>query len=201
MERVGGDDEIGRLGVSINSMLESLEQAYVEVERARDEADQASRAKTSFLSKVSHELRTPIFTMQGYLRMLGKTKLDDKAADYATKVKESAHRLLQVINDILDFAELSSDKITLLCSDVEIQAILREVIAEQAGPLREKPELEIAIYVSDDLPEWIKSDERRLAQIVHHLFSNAVKFTERGNVDIIVESAPAESSFRSRTRA
>jgi signal transduction histidine kinase/CheY-like chemotaxis protein len=186
--RVGAkqNDEIGRLGADINAMLARLDTIHSEVIAARKDADRANRAKTSFISKVSHELRTPIFSIQGYLRIQRKCKIDAKARECAEKINASADALLSVVNSIIDFAELSSTQIQLRASEFGLAEVVQEIVMGQAAAIREKSDVTVVVKVSTALPRYFTMDERRFCQVVNHLFSNGIKFTEKGNVELTV---------------
>jgi signal transduction histidine kinase/AmiR/NasT family two-component response regulator len=180
------NDEIGRLAADINAMLSRLDTIHSDVVAARKDADRANRAKTSFISKVSHELRTPIFSIQGYLRIQKKCKVDPKAAECAAKINDSADALLSVVNSILDFAELSSTQIQLRASEFGLADVVHEVVMGQSAAIREKSDVTVVVKVSSAFPPYVKMDERRFCQVVNHLFSNGIKFTEKGNVELTV---------------
>ena len=157
---------------------------------ARDDAVQASNAKSVFVATVSHELRTPLAGVIGTAELLGETKLDAEQQDFVEIVRSSSEGLLLVINDILDYSKIEAGKLEL----DPIGFALSELIAESCAlvlPGAHNKGLEIEVHVDKDLPGWLEGDAARIRQVLINLLSNAVKFTPKGGVTVHASGKPS----------
>ncbi|MGF1741293.1 two-component sensor histidine kinase BarA [Vibrio profundum] len=170
----------------LRETLEQLEIQNVELDIAKKRAQEAARVKSEFLANMSHELRTPLNGVIGFTRQMLKTQLSHSQADYLGTIEKSANNLLTIINDILDFSKLEAGKLALEQIPFEFQENLEEVVSLQATSAHEK-NLEITLKVDPKIPAGLVGDPLRIQQIVTNLVGNAIKFTERGSVDISVE--------------
>jgi len=153
---------------------------------ARDQAETANRAKSRFLAMVSHEVRTPLNGILGMADLLRDTALTPEQSTYVKAVKTSGDALLSLIDEILDFSKIEAGRIDLDARTFDLVALIEET-AELIAPRAQAKELDIASYVEDGLPRRVIGDAARLRQVLLNLAGNAVKFTDRGGVAIIVE--------------
>ncbi len=163
-----------------------LEEAKKEAEEARDIAEQTASAKSEFLANMSHEIRTPMNAIQGLSEMLSRTRLSVKQGGYLNRIRNSADILLAIINDILDFSKIEAGKLELenvefsLAETIEKVSDVESFVADNKG-------IEMVVRVSQDIPDRLKGDAMRLSQVLINLISNAIKFTESGEVVVAIE--------------
>ncbi|MDP2985369.1 ATP-binding protein [Hydrogenophaga sp.] len=154
--------------------------------RARELAEQASRAKSEFLANISHEVRTPLNALMGLTRMLMDSPLSAEQASWLSLMDSSAHSLLNLLNDILDLSRIEAGKLDIEHSRFDLHRTLREAVGPYAEQARAKP-LNFQLVLRHDLPQWVMGDPGRLGQVVGNLLSNAIKFTPRnGRIDVMV---------------
>ncbi len=156
---------------------------------ARDAAEAASRAKSDFLARMSHELRTPLNSIIGFANVLGKNKPDtmtDDQLSWCTRIATNGLHLLGLINDILDLSKIEAGRMTLELSDVRLHTLVRSTVEELEGQTRDRPVRLRAIVPDSLLP--LHSDAARMKQVLINLIGNALKFTEQGEVNVVVEA-------------
>src|SRR5262249_26976175 len=163
---------------SINRELESLTH---KLEVSRDQALEASKLKSEFVANISHEVRTPITGVLGMTELLLDGNLSEEQRGFAKAIKDSAHSLLTIINDILDFSKMEAGKIEVEVIDFSPLSLVEGCAELVATTAREK-KLSLLTYVDPRTPPLLKGDPVRLRQILLNLASNAVKFTENGEV-------------------
>lgn len=157
-----------------------------DLKMARDAAQAATVAKSQFLATMSHEIRTPMNAIIGLTQLALKTNLDKKQLDYLVKVERSAVALLGIINDILDFSKIEAGKLMIESTEFDLEGIMDTVTNMVAHRVQEKG-LEFSIHVEQDVPNFLIGDPLRITQIITNYCSNAVKFTESGEVFINVK--------------
>jgi len=169
----------------VQESMEVIEIRNAELDLARRRAIQASRAKSEFLANMSHEIRTPMNGVIGFIRLLGKTELDEKQRDYLETIEKSAGSLLRIVEDILDFSQLESGKLVLSHEPFRLRDCV-ESAATLWAPQAHAKHLELVSIVYSDVPDHLVGDETRIIQILNNIVGNAVKFTERGEIVVRV---------------
>ena len=155
---------------------------------ARREAEAASRAKGEFLANMSHELRTPLNAILGFAQLMQRSaSFPEEHRQSLQIIGRSGENLLELINDILDMSKIEAGRITLDPDDFDLHATL-ESIMSMLNVRAEKKGLELILQCAPDVPRFIRTDERKLRQVLINLIGNAVKFTPQGSITLRVES-------------
>lgn len=162
--------------------------------RSQQEAEAANMAKSSFLANMSHEIRTPINAILGMNEMILREEKDPAIRGYAGNIQASGNSLLSIVSDVLDISKNESGKLEIIPVDYEVNSLISDCCNMAAGRAKAK-ELELLVECADNVPMKLCGDETHIRQIIMNLLTNAVKYTEKGTVKLIVSGRFTDGGF------
>jgi signal transduction histidine kinase/CheY-like chemotaxis protein len=184
------EDELGRLGQALMVASGRLEQRKVELEGARDEALAATQAKDEFLSRMSHELRTPLTAILGFGQLLQLEDLSPDNADSINHIVTAGQHLLQLINEVLDIAQIESGHLSLSMEPILLREVVTEIVSLMS-PIAAAHAINVEERGLEGLAVW--ADRQRIKQVLLNLVSNAIKYNRQGGSIVITGSASSET--------
>jgi len=174
-----------KMVLAISRDISEIKRVQEELEKAKEEADSANKAKSEFLASMSHEIRTPMNAILGFTHLALKEEFKEKQKSYLVKIQKACESLLLIINDILDFSKIEAGKLDLETDNFLLDNILTDV-ANLLHPKIQEKGLELVFDIDDHLDCSFLGDSLRLSQILTNLINNAIKFTEKGQIVITV---------------
>ncbi len=185
----GRRDEVGAMARSVQHFVTEIAQRETALHEAKNQAEEATRAKSSFLAVMSHEIRTPMNGVTAMAEMLDQTDLTEEQHGMLGVIRSSAQALLIIINDILDFSKIEAGKMEIESVPFSPLEVVEESAELVAGRIEEKG-LQLSVDVGPGVPDRLTGDPTRVRQILINLMGNAVKFTEKGSVAVTVSAEP-----------
>ena len=185
LELYHANEELQKLAVTLEDKIVEIDKNTLFLKQTRDEAIQANKAKSSFLAMMSHELRTPLNGVIGIASLLEGTELDEEQQEYLTILQSSSEVLLKLITDTLNYAKIESGQIELDIHTFNLHTHIADTLGLFSAAAFEK-KLELIYFLDCKVPRFIKGDSLRIRQFLANLISNAVKFTEQGEVMLLM---------------
>jgi PAS domain S-box-containing protein len=189
------NEEILLTGLDITESVannQALKSANIQIREALRSAENANQSKSVFLANMSHEIRTPMSGIIGATDLMLDKSINDEQKQYIDIIHSSSHALLNIINDILDLSKIESGNFELEQINFDLHQLCSDVYKLFCGSAKQKG-IQALYFYSADLPQFWVGDPNRIRQILNNLFSNALKFTHRGRIDLHVQGVPLEN--------
>lgn len=177
------DNDILRIGEILNNTVQERKEFEKQLEKARFKAEESLETRKLFLANISHEIRTPINAIYGMSGILGDTEISETQKQYVNAIHSSTQSLMVIVNDILDMSKLESGKFSAEFIPFDLKSVIDPLYTCYHLRADEKG-IQLSVNYPKDLPMWVFGDPTRLAQILNNLISNAIKFTDKGNVSL-----------------
>src|SRR5690606_17523520 len=184
------DEVTGYVGIATD--ISQLKEMEASILKEKQKAVAANKSKSEFLANMSHEIRTPLNGVIGFTDLLMKTDLNETQRKYMQMVNTSAHSLLDLINDILDFSKIEAGKLELNQDKTDLVELCSQTVDIIKHEAHEKG-LELLLDISSKIQRFIYADSVRLRQILVNLLGNAIKFTEKGEVELKIRNKKTEN--------
>ena len=183
---IDSKDEIGKLSHRLNEMLAQIQKTNTELNHQKELAEASLKAKERFLANMTHELRTPLNSIIGLASLLHDTELNHEQRNYLENIKLSSDHLLAIINDLLEFSRIGSGKLHFEKNEFSIRLAVERIKNTMQYELK-KRKLDFTCTIDKSIPHIVIGDDYRLNQILLNLVGNAIKFTPKGKIEIIVK--------------
>ncbi len=194
-----GATELKLLGIHFNNLskmlkkeLEVSEKSQEEMRIAKEEADKANNSKSEFLASMSHELRTPLNAISGYLYLLEDTNLSEEQIKYSSSIGDASDNLLELISEVLDFSKIEAGRMIFEYTNFDLIKLVDSIRSIMDNTANTKG-IAFKCELDENLPRYIKGDALRLRQLLINLIGNAIKFTDEGEVSLLVKLKHTEN--------